>query len=246
MPIKTFTLAERPDLEDEFERFAALGWPRFLRQRDALGSGALWPALFTTFAGFQLLVCEGERVVAVGHTAPIAWDGTAGGLPDSIAGILENATATERAGGGATALSALAALTGDHRGRGLGTEVLRAMHALAGRHGFRTLVAPVRPTMKDRYPLAPVERYARWTREDGAPLDPWLRAHWRLGAEIVRVAPRALVIVGAVAAWEDWTGMRFPDSAPYVVPGALQPVVIDRDRDEGRYEDPNVWMVHRL
>jgi len=121
VPLKTYALAERPDLEDEFERFAALGWPRFLRQRDALGAGALWPSLFRTFAGFQLLVCEGERVVAVGHTAPIAWDGTAGGLPDSIAGILENATAR----------SALVAITGDHRGRGLGTEVLRAMHALA-------------------------------------------------------------------------------------------------------------------
>ena len=31
-----------------------------------------------------------------------------------------------------------------------------------------------------------------------------------------------------------------------VVPGALQPVVIDRERDEGRDEDPNVWMVHPL
>ena len=38
--------------------------------------------------------------------------------------------------------------------------------------------------------------------------------------------------------------MRFPDSGPYVVSGALQPVMIDRDRDEGRYEDPNVWMHH--
>jgi len=40
--------------------------------------------------------------------------------------------------------------------------------------------------------------------------------------------------------------MRFPDSGPYVVPGALQPVRIDREADEGRYEDPNVWMRHRV
>jgi hypothetical protein len=30
------------------------------------------------------------------------------------------------------------------------------------------------------------------------------------------------------------------------VPGALQPVVIDRELDEGRYEDPNVWMRHTI
>jgi hypothetical protein len=98
--------------------------------------------------------------------------------------------------------------------------------------------------MKDRYPLAPMERYVRWTREDGGPVDPWMRAHWRLGAETLRVIPRAIVIAGTVAEWEDWTAMRFPDSGDYVVPGALQPVRIDRERDEGRYEDPNVWMRH--
>jgi hypothetical protein len=38
--------------------------------------------------------------------------------------------------------------------------------------------------------------------------------------------------------------MSFPESGPYVVPSALQPVQIDRERDEGRYEDPNVWMRH--
>jgi len=40
--------------------------------------------------------------------------------------------------------------------------------------------------------------------------------------------------------------MRFPDTGDYVVPGALQPVRIDREADSGRYEDPNVWMKHGL
>jgi hypothetical protein len=38
--------------------------------------------------------------------------------------------------------------------------------------------------------------------------------------------------------------MSFSESGPYVVPGALQPVRMDVDRNEGRYEDPNVWMRH--
>ena len=53
-----------------------------------------------------------------------------------------------------------------------------------------------------------------------------------------------MMVRGTVADWEAWTGMAFPDSGPYVVPRATQPVVIDRERDEGVYYDQNVWMVH--
>ncbi len=60
----------------------------------------------------------------------------------------------------------------------------------------------------------------------------------------MKVAPQAITVTGAVAEWEEWTGMRFPESGEYAVPGALQPVHIDRERDEGRCDDPNVWMRH--
>ncbi len=53
-------------------------------------------------------------------------------------------------------------------------------------------------------------------------------------------------ISGSVTDWEGWTGMRFPDTGSYVVPGALVPVEIDRERDEGVYVEPNVWMHHTV
>jgi hypothetical protein len=49
-----------------------------------------------------------------------------------------------------------------------------------------------------------------------------------------------------VAEWEEWTDMAFPQTGEYVVPGALVPVTIDRERDERRYVEPNVWMRHPL
>jgi GNAT superfamily N-acetyltransferase len=131
-----------------------------------------------------------------------------------------------------------------YRGQGMSPVAVRAMVDLARARGLSALIAPVRPTGKAAYPLAPMERYVRWQNDDGLPLDPWLRVHARMGAEILRVAPRTLLIEGTVADWERWTDMRFPDSGPYVVPGALQPVEIDREQDLGRYEDPNVWMRH--
>jgi hypothetical protein len=53
-----------------------------------------------------------------------------------------------------------------------------------------------------------------------------------------------MVISGSVEDWEQWTGMRFPDSGQYVVPDALDLVVIDRDANVGTYVEPNLWMQH--
>jgi hypothetical protein len=56
--------------------------------------------------------------------------------------------------------------------------------------------------------------------------------------------PASLPDGGVDAVVEEWAGMSFPESGSYVVPGALVPVEIDRERDEGLYVEPNVWMVH--
>jgi len=245
---KTFTLRDRPELADELERLAREGWPRFMLGHDELGMGAYWPKLFGDFADWQFVVCDSfERVVGCGHSVPFAWDGTPADLPDSMVAIMERAVRARGEQRRPTVLSALAALVDvKHRGQGLSRIIIETMQGMASQWKLTALVAPVRPTLKGAYPLTPKARYVRWPDGGGLPLDPWMRVHGRLGGEIVRVIPRAMVIAGTVSQWESWTDMRFPDSGPYVVPGALQPVLIDRERDEGRYEDPNVWMLHRL
>jgi hypothetical protein len=100
----------------------------------------------------------------------------------------------------------------------------------------------VRPTWKERYPLAPTERYMLWRREDGFPYDPWLRAHERVGAEILSPAPRSMTIGGSRDEWEEWTGLQFPEDGDYIVPGALVPVGFENGL--GTYVEPNVWVRH--
>jgi len=248
VPFKVFSLRERPEHEDEYERLSELSWPRFLRQRDSLGYGEYWPQLFTTWADWQLLLIDGMGpTIAATHAVPLVWAGTVDDLPSSIAEILRRASADHAAGRTPNTLCALAAMVDPrYRGQAMSPAAVRAMTDLARARGLRSLLAPVRPAAKSAYPLAPMERYVRWENANGLPLDPWIRVHARLGAEILGVAPRTLLIEGSVADWERWTEMTFPDSGPYVVPGALQPVVIDRERDEGRYEDPNVWMRHPI
>jgi len=55
-----------------------------------------------------------------------------------------------------------------------------------------------------------------------------------------------MTICGARAEWEQWTGLKFPQSGQYVVPGALIPITMDVEKDKGFYVEPNVWMQHSL
>jgi hypothetical protein len=130
------------------------------------------------------------------------------------------------------------------RRRGVAAELLRGMRELAARHGLRRLIAPVRPSWKERYPLAPIERYVTWRREDGQLLDPWMRLHERLGACVATPLPHSMRITGSVREWESWTALPFPESGSYVFPHGLAPVNIDRETDTGSYWEPNVWMIH--
>jgi len=102
----------------------------------------------------------------------------------------------------------------------------------------------VRPSLKERYPTIPIERYARWTRPDGEPFDPWVRVHTRMGARIGPAIPHSLRITGTAGDWETWTRMQFPETGDYVFPAGLATVHIDREKDAGEYWEPNVWIIH--
>jgi hypothetical protein len=118
------------------------------------------------------------------------------------------------------------------------------MIAIAREHGLDGVVAPVRPSWKERYPLTAIERYARWRRPDGLLFDPWMRVHERLGAVVLKPEPHSLRITGTVAEWESWTGLTLPESGRYVFSQGLAPLEVDREADVGRYWEPNVWMRH--
>src|SRR5690349_12027819 len=76
----------------------------------------------------------------------------------------------------ANALSALEiTLLPSRRGRGASRVVLDTMRRRAAQLGFRHMFAPVRPTAKALEPHTPMVEYAKRTREDGLPADPWLR-----------------------------------------------------------------------
>jgi GNAT superfamily N-acetyltransferase len=236
--------ADVADLDERWDAVGAGAWPEYNTHGDVLNR--YWGRLGDEFAPFQFaLFDDADELLARGSTIPCRWDGTLDGLPRGIDGVIEDGFALRERGERANALSALAIVVRpDLQGRGLSPTMVEAMRSLAREHGLRALIAPVRPRWKDRYPLVPIERYAAWTREDGLPFDPWLRLHVRLGGRILRPEPRSLRITGSVADWEEWTSMAFPETGEYVFPQGLATLAIDREKDVGRYWEPNVWTEH--
>jgi GNAT superfamily N-acetyltransferase len=235
--VQVFTYTERPDLatrtneaEDTFAEF----------MHHAQITDLHWHKLREELPELQLVLYDDERdlVVGRGQTIPAS---TGDGLPGGVDDLLERYF-----GGGPredpNVLSALVAIVDRRRqGEGLSALLIEGMRRVAAAAGLASLIAPVRPTRKQEYPLIPFERYVGWTREDGLPWDPWIRLHVRLGAEVLEVA-RAMRIEGTLADWEGWTGLTFPDDGDYVVPGGLVPVRFAGGT--GVYVEPNLWMRH--
>jgi GNAT superfamily N-acetyltransferase len=236
--VRVFTFAERPDLADRTDEVPE-AFPEYMGHGEVLIEH--WGKLRERLPELQLALWDEERdaLAGYGQTMPAR---EAEGLPGGVDNMVE-----AWFGCGARpepdVLSALVAVVDPRRrGEGLSGLLIEGMRDLAGRNGFTSLIAPVRPTWKERYPLIPMERYVRWTRADALPFDPWIRLHARLGAEQLEVCPASMRVEGTCEEWEAWAGMPFPADGRYVVPGALVPVEFAGGR--GVYVEPNVWMRH--
>jgi hypothetical protein len=240
--MKTATVADRPDLvEPAWERTRDT-LPEYNNHGDVLN--VYWGRLTEERPEFQFhLIDDAGDVLARARSIPLRWNGTIEDLPAGIDGAIARGFDE----GGANALCALLIMVPrDVQSRGVSAAAVKAMSDIAREHGFGSLIAPVRPSWKERYPLVAIEEYARWERPDGLHFDPWMRVHQRVGATVLMPEPRSLRITGTVAEWEEWTGMAFPESGDYWFPQGLATVRIDREADEGRYWEPNVWMRHAL
>jgi GNAT superfamily N-acetyltransferase len=238
--MQVFTYTERPDLAGRISEIGEV-WPEFLHHADL--AELHWAKLRDELPGFQLVLYDDEQdaVVGRGQTMPTSMrDGLPGGIDDMLERTFGAGPRTEP-----DVLSAAVAIVDPRRqGEGLSALVIEGMCRVAREAGFPALIAPVRPTRKAELPLIDMERYVRWTREDGLAWDPWLRLHERLGAELLEVCPASMTVTGTREEWEGWTGLEFPDDGDYVVPGALVPVRFEGDT--GTYVEPNVWMRHAV
>ncbi len=238
------TTSTRPDLEEQAGAAFRPTWPAFIFH-DPVASEYIG-RVEAYFPQYDVLLLDDGQVAAGAWAVPVRWDGTASRLPaGGFDGTLASAvTGHERSDPADTLCIMAAAVEAGRQGRGLAGQVLTALRDRAAAAGLQRVIAPVRPALKSRYPLTPMASFARWTREDGLHIDPWIRTHQRLGATILTPARESMIITGTVAEWEKWTGMAFPETGQYVVPDALDLVDINREDDRGTYAETNLWMRH--
>ena len=146
MELECLKLIQEPGLEDQIHHLGQTAWPEFLHHSNIHN----WHTLFQTFPEYQVILRDStQKVIAVGHTVPLVWDGTDTDLPPNINEILTRAIEANESSQPANTLSALAVIVASaNRGKGHSTRILNAMKILALDQGLTALIAPVRPTMK--------------------------------------------------------------------------------------------------
>jgi GNAT superfamily N-acetyltransferase len=235
-------VADAPEFDEEASRVFAEGWPEFIFH-DALAK-QYNERRARYFAKWEFYFVSPEpRLVAGCWGVPLAWDASKADLPDGYTDALaRSVTSYEQGIEPNTFVLMAAAVRAGQQGQGTAAALITAVRNRAVAAGLTQVIAPLRPTLKTRYPLTDIATYATWTREDGLPLDPWLRTHVRLGATILAPAPASQTITGSVEEWEQWTGMTFPSPGTYTIPAGLSTLTIANG--VGTYTEPNIWVRH--
>jgi GNAT superfamily N-acetyltransferase len=232
----------RPRSDEQMAALFADGWPAFI-SADQVAHRHI-TEVRERFADLELAILDEDGVlVAAGWGVPLRWTGDTSDLPSGYTGSMVRAVTSSETPN--TFVVMAAQVHPELRGRGLAGVLINALRDLAVDRGWEQVIAPIRPTLKSRYPVTPIDRFASWTRPDGAPLDPWIRTHWRMGARIIAAAPHSQTMTGTVSNWQEWTGILFPETGDFVIPDGLSLLHVDVEEDLGTYTEPNVWMRHR-
>ena len=243
MDLTIFTLAQRPDLKDELLDLENT-WPEFIRN-DPFGDLYYQRDVLAQFADHLLIAhTSADGIVGKAHAIPLRFQGER--LPeDGWDWAIRRGIQAQVLGEVPNMLAALEIFVrSDKQGLGLSGKILTALREHAKDQGFAEVVVPVRPNGKHDI-HEPMTSYADRTREDGLPVDPWLRTHVRAGGTIDGVAHRSMVIAGTLAEWRTWTGLPINISGPIEVPQALTPVLCDVEHGTAVYIEPNVWVRHQ-
>ena len=148
---------------------------------NAMG-GRYWGRLYDEFPDFQLALLDDGELIAEVHALPVHVDAE---LPQGWDEAFERGM--ELGDGNVLSLLAIS-VRPDRRGGAVSRRAdRRGARTRPRAAGLASVIAPVRPTLKERYPLIPIERYVEWRRDDGSHFDPWIRVHERVGGEIVQV-----------------------------------------------------------
>lgn len=246
MNIKFVTTIDRTDLIKRGDKIVEAVWSEFMLH-DAVANEYFFQ-LYSAFPEYQFWLVDGEEIIGIGNSIPIYWNDELENLPEEgWDWALKKGFDDLKAGIKPNLLCGLSiTINPKFQRKGFSTKIVKSMVQMGRKNNLEFLIIPVRPTLKNNYPLIDMKQYITRQREDGQIFDPWLRVHEKLGGKIIKVCSKAMDIRGSVQDWKNWTGVDFPKTGSYKIEGALKLVEINLKNDEGIYIEPNVWVVHEI
>lgn len=248
MNYKITYAADQPNQLDLTDPFTEKAWPQFMLHDSVANTN--WAKLFELFPEYQFTFrdTENDEIVAIANSIPLSYKKEFDSFPqEGWDWVLQKGMDDFNNNIPPTIMSVLSiVITPNYQGKGISTLVLQEMRKIGMRKKYSHFIAPVRPNMKTLYPLIPIEEYIHWKNSDEKQFDAWLRVHESIGGTIVKVCHKAMKITGTVSEWEEWAKMQFPATGTYIVKGALVPITINREKNEGLYIEPNVLVVHNI
>ena len=245
---QVITSSTHREYRDLVRGLTKIVWPEFMLHEAVANEN--WHELLERFADFQFALYDSERdrVAGMGNSFPLRWDDSLENLPDGgWDWAFIEAVKNHKQGVTPNIHCAIQIIIHpEYRSQGLSTPMIQAVRSVTKAKGLDTLIIPIRPSEKSHYPLTSLDDYITWKTEDGLPFDAWLRAHVKLGTRIIKVCHQSKTVRGTRTEWEAWTKMKFPQSGRYIIPGALNPMEMDVEKDEGIYVEPNVWITHEI
>jgi len=219
-------------------------WPEFMQQDKIVNK--YWSSLYTKFSDFQCAILDNNNLLGIGNSIPINWHQPFAKLPDGgLDWAMEKANNDFLLNLTPNILIGVQILINpDYQNQGLSYKILDVMKGIAKKNGFSNIALPVRPTLKSKYPLIPMDDYIHWLNDDKLPFDPWIRVHIKAGGRIIKACHKSMEISGTLLDWEEWSNTHFQTSGDYIIDKALVPISVDIEKNIGTYIEPNLWIVH--
>ena len=240
-----------PDLKlgEETGALTKLVWPNYLIEASDISEPSLkfeitHEELIRRFPVWGIRRASDQKLVAYGHGILVAADLTQNQLPDSgWRFAMESVLAEPKPN-----CMCLLVANVDPAARGLGFSkvLVEKAKAVTLDLGFKEMIAPVRPTLKQDFPEQTLDEYIQKRDEKNEVFDPWLKLHVRLGGEVLNVCHESVIINATIKKWSQWLSAEFHQSGKYILPMGLAPLDINLEKNIGTYVEPNVWVRYLL
>lgn len=142
------------------------------------------------------------------------------------------------------------------RSMGLAKALVSSARELASHLSFHSLLIPVRPTNKHRFPDLSMEAYLRPYQQnitaegrdkvDSDLYDPWISLHLKLGAQLLNICKESMSVTASIKWWEKHLDCSLNGQDTLNIRQGLVPLKIYPDKFLAIYTEPNVWMKYLI